>query len=435
MGTLTTALMSVPRAQKAQRGLMLSFFVQGFLSLSYIPRIPELINQIDVSFAQWGLILGLAGIGGMIPLLFANRVILRFGTRPVMRVSFAVTALCLATYGVIPNGILFFIAALSLGFFNAFYNLALNSQAVMYQDKIGRVVLGKLHATWSIGATTSALVSGLLAPFITLHWYLIGTAAVCLAAFFIGSSMILGPTEDGHTDQKKQNAHVPFFKSPPKLWLLAAGLFAAIFPEVTMMDWSAVFAKRELLQSVATVGIPYTAFSMSMIVGRLLVSRVTRRIHISTLGRYAALGGSIFMGLGAFIGPVISRTNSFACLFVTAVLWAVAGLGMGPMVPTFFSSASSIKGMSTPQAMSRMSLVNSLSILLAKVLMGALAQGVGVMLAYIFPVTMFFCASIVAGVVARDVIRELAAVHKKPEPLDLESVFPGTSAIPIIVED
>ena len=434
MGTLTTALMSVPRAQKAQRGLMLSFFVQGFLSLSYIPRIPELINQIDVSFAQWGLILGLAGIGGMIPLLFANRVILRFGTRPVMRVSFGVTALCLATYGVIPNGILFFIAALSLGFFNAFYNLALNSQAVMYQDKIGRVVLGKLHATWSIGATTSALVSGLLAPFITLHWYLIGTAAVCLAAFFIGSSMILGPTEDGHTDQKKQNAHVPFFKSPPKLWLLAAGLFAAIFPEVTMMDWSAVFAKRELLQSVATVGIPYTAFSMSMIVGRLLVSRVTRRIHISTLGRYAALGGSIFMGLGAFIGPVISRTNSFAGLIVTAGLWAVAGLGMGPMVPTFFSSASSVKGMSTPQAMSRMSLVNSLSILLAKVLMGALAQGIGVMLAYIFPVTMFFCASIVAGVVARDVIRELAAAHKKPEPLGLETVFPGTSAIPIIVE-
>jgi predicted MFS family arabinose efflux permease len=435
MGTLTTALMSVPRAQKAQRGLMLSFFVQGFLSLSYIPRIPELINQIDVSFAQWGLILGLAGMGGMIPLLFANRVILRWGTRPVMRVSFAVTAACLATYGLVSNGILFFIACLSLGFFNAFYNLALNSQAVMYQDKIGRVVLGKLHATWSIGATSSALVSGLLAPYVPLHWYLIATAAICLTAFIVGSSMILGPNEDGHTDQKKQNAHIPFFKSPGKVWLLAAGLFAAVFPEVTMMDWSAVFAKRELLQSVATVGIPYTAFSMSMIVGRLLVSRVTRRIHIATLGRFAALGGSIFMGLGAFIGPVISHSNTTAGLVVTAVLWAFAGLGMGPMVPTFFSSASSVKGMSTPQAMSRMSLVNSVSILLAKVLMGALAQGVGVMLAYAFPVLMFFAASLVAAVVARDAIRELAAAHKKASPVDLETVFPSTSAIPIIVEE
>ena len=435
MGTLTTALMSVPRANKAQRGLMLSFFVQGFLSLSYIPRIPELINQLNVSFAQWGLILGLAGMGGMVPLLFANRVILRFGTRPVMRASFAVTALCLATYGLLTNGVVFFIASLSLGFFNAFFNLALNSQAVMYQDKIGRVVLGKLHATWSIGATTSALVSGLLAPFISLHWYLIGTAAICLAAFFIGSSMILGPTEDGHTDQKKQNAHVPFFKSPPKVWLLAAGLFAAIFPEVTMMDWSAVFAKRELLQSVATVGIPYTAFSMSMIVGRLMVGRITRHIHIATLGRYAALVGSVFMALGAFIGPVVSRGNSFAGLIVTAILWAVAGLGMGPMVPTFFSSASSVKGMSTPQAMSRMSLVNSVSILLAKVLMGALAQGVGIMLAYIFPVVMFFVASLIAGFVAKEALKDLAASHKKSQPVDLETAFPGTSAIPIIVED
>lgn len=435
MGTLTTALMSVPRANKAQRGLMLSFFVQGFLSLSYIPRIPELINQINVSFAQWGLILGLAGMGGMIPLLFANRVILRFGTRPVMRTSFAVTAFCLATYGFIPNGILFFIAALSLGFFNAFFNLALNSQAVMYQDKIGRVVLGKLHATWSIGATASALVSGLLAPYISLHWYLLATAAICLVAFFIGSSLILGPTEDGHADQKKQNAHVPFFKSPGKVWLLAAGLFAAIFPEVTMMDWSAVFAKRELLQGVATVGIPYTAFSMSMIVGRLMVGRVTRKIHIATLGRYAALVGAIFLAIGAFIGPVVSRANSFAGLILTAVLWAIAGLGMGPMVPTFFSSASTVKGMSTPQVMARMSLVNSVSILLAKVLMGALAQGVGIMLAYIFPVLMFFSASIIAGLVAREALRDIAAKRAKAHPVDLETAFPGTSAIPVVVQD
>lgn len=435
MGTLTTALMSVPRAKKAQHGLMLSFFVQGFLSLSYIPRIPEIINQIDVTFAQWGLILGLAGFGGMIPLLFVNRIILRFGTRPVMRASYAITALCLGSYGFISNGVLFFVAALSLGFFNAFFNLALNSQAVMYQDTIGKVVLGKLHATWSIGATSSALFSGLLAPYISLHWYLLAAASACLVVFFIGSSRILGPAEDGHTDQKKTTAHVPFFKSPSKVWLLAAGLFAAVFPEVTMMDWSAVFAKRELLQGVATVGIPYTAFAMSMIVGRLLVSRFTRRIHISTLGRYSALVGSIFMGLGAFLGPAVAHGNAVAGLVLTASLWAIAGLGMGPMVPTFFSSASAVPGMSTPQVMARMSLVNSISILLAKVLMGALAQGVGVMLAYLFPVVTFFCASILAALVAKEIITSLAPKRSNLEPIGLEESFPGSSAIPIIVEE
>ena len=67
--------------------------------------------------------------------------------------------------------------------------------------------------------------------------------------------------------------------------------------------------------------------------------------------------------------------------------------------------------------------------------MGALAQGFGVMLAYIFPVLMFFSASIVAGVVARDALRDIAAARKSRQPVDLETVFPGTSAIPIIVED
>jgi hypothetical protein len=85
--------------------------------------------------------------------------------------------------------------------------------------------------------------------------------------------------------------------------------------------------------------------------------------------------------------------------------------------------------------MSRMSLVNSVSILLAKVLMGALAQGVGIMLAYIFPVVMFFVASVIAGFVAKEALKDLAASHKKSQPVDLETVFPGTSAIPIIVED
>lgn len=401
MGAITTALMSVPRAKRAQRGLILTFFVHGVISLSYIPRIPEIIGQINVSLAQWGLILGFTGLGGLLPLMFANRLVMRFGTRPIMRFGFTLGAVSLASYGFATNGYIYALAAFSFAFFNSLFNNSLQAQSVMYQDRVGKIVLGKMHAAWSIGAFTASLASGLLASYIPLPIFMAGLMAVALVAFFSISTMLLKPAEDGHTDEKKQAQKIPFFKSPARVWLLAAGLFAAVFPEATMMDWSAVFAKRELMQSIQTVGVPYTAFALCMIVGRLLVSRFTRRMHISTLGRWAALWGSSFLALAVFVGPAMAKTNAQEGLVVSAIFFGLAGLGAGPMVPSFMSGAGSISGMPTSQAMARMTLVNSTVILSAKVVLGAIAQGLSVQAAYVFPITVFFIGSFIAAAVAR----------------------------------
>ena len=425
MGSITTALMSVPRAQRAQRGLILTFFVHGIISLAYIPRIPELISQINVNFTQWGLILGFAALGGMLPLFFANRLVMRFGTRPIMRFGFSTAALSLAAYGFTHSGWAFGIATFAFALFNSLFNNSLQAQSVMYQDRVGRVVLGKMHASWSIGAFCSSLVSGLLAKYIPLNIFLLAIGLVTMVSFLIISNLLLKPAEDGHTDEKKVSKNIPFFKSPARLWLLAAGLFCAVIPEGSMMDWSAVFAKRELFQGIATVGIPYTAFSLCMIVGRLSVSRFTRRMNIATLGKWAALFGATFMALGAFIGPALATQDRTAGIVVTAVLWGLAGLGAGPMVPTFFSSAGSIKGMPTSQTMARMALITSTTMLVAKIIMGAIAQGISVQIAYVFPIVGFFTAAILA-----------AAVVNGSSPVSPETVltdaYPATSPVGVI---
>lgn len=59
---------------------------------------------------------------------------------------------------------------------------------------------------------------------------------------------------------------------------------------------------------------------------------------------------------------------------------------------------------------------------MAKTLMGALAQGVGLSLAFFFPVTL----AIVSGLIAYQ-------FAKKAKQVDLDSVSPPTSPMPIIV--
>jgi hypothetical protein len=74
------ASLSQARAKSAQRALVIMFFVQGVAATITVPRIPELIQQIDVNLVVWGTVIGLAGLGSLLPLMVTTRLIARFGT-------------------------------------------------------------------------------------------------------------------------------------------------------------------------------------------------------------------------------------------------------------------------------------------------------------------------------------------------------------------
>ena len=61
------AALSKARARSAQVALVLMFFIQGFAATVTVPRIPELIEQINVNLVVWGSVIGLAGLGALLP--------------------------------------------------------------------------------------------------------------------------------------------------------------------------------------------------------------------------------------------------------------------------------------------------------------------------------------------------------------------------------
>jgi predicted MFS family arabinose efflux permease len=417
-----TESFSEERSRVTQRALVSIFFIQAFVVITYFPRIPELIDQIGVSFASWGLIIGFSGLGALLPLLITNRLIGRFGTKPVIRFSSVLMVFGTMSLAFTPNGITYFLFQSSLAFGISFFNIAVNAQSVMLQKKVGKVIIGKFHAAWSIGAALSAIISGVLASFLSLQVHLVIIPLIGLVAFEVAARYMLTPEEDGHHEEKQNSKKQNFFKSPPQLWLLSIGLFAGVFPEVMMLDWAAVFSKQVMLLNVTIGAIPLFSFTAAMIVGRLLINTMTKRMHISEMSKWGGIFGSAAMLIGVLSSPAIS--NQFVSVLVLSLFFALSGFGIAPMVPSFFSAAGHLEGLSTAQALSRMSLVSQLTMMGAKVMMGALAQGVGLQMAFLFPIVMMFIAGLLAGQVAKRA--------KKSE--TMENAYPPTGPLSVVDE-
>lgn len=410
------------RANEANNAIAAIFFIQGIVGVTQIPRIPELIDQVGADFGVWGLISGLAGLGGMLGLLYTSKLIARFGTKNVTIFGGAGQALFVMSLVFAHDPITYLVLTALGALSGSTLNISINSQSVALQKAMNRVIIGRFHAAWSIGATISAIFSGFLATFMPLWLHLLLIPGLGIIALFIFGQKLLVASEDGHGSGQTAAKRTSFLKMPGQVWLLSAGLFSGLFAELAMMDWSAVYAKNVLLLDAGRGAIPYAAFSAAMIIGRLSINKLGNKWHISSVARVAGFMGGASLLLGVTLGSMLVDVNQDVALAVVSICFFIAGLGSAPMVPSFFSAAGYVKGLNTAQVLARMSFMNSIAIIGAKYLMGALALNVGLTLAFTFPVITCLIAGVLAGLVA-----------KRAKASDsLNAAYPATGAMSVI---
>jgi MFS family permease len=411
------------RAKSVRTALNAIFFIQGALGTVMLARIPELIDQIDVNFAEWGAILGFSGLGALVGLMFANRYIVRFGSKNVLQFSAVTTALFLASLPFITNAWLFLAVQTAAAFVGACFNISLNTQAVVLQKILKQTIIGKLHAAWSIGAAGAAALSGILVTFLPMSIQFLLTAVIAAVILFFAANRALTGEEIGRSAEQKPKKSAPFWKAPAQLWLLAAGLFAGVFPEIAIMDWSAVFSKEVLGLNAGLSALPYTLFVGAMIISRLSVGRLTRNRHVGVVSFWGGMFGSVAMGLGTILGPILAEQDPILGLAAIATLWFIAGLGIGPMSPAFFSATGNVPGLTTAQALARMNLFSNILFMGAKLVMGGIAQNVNLVAAFMLPTVLLFVAGLISGVMAKRASAEKQAI---------EDAFPITGQIGVV---
>jgi predicted MFS family arabinose efflux permease len=114
-----------------------------------------------------------------------------------------------------------------------------------------------------------------------LWLHLLIVPAIGIFALIAMGRNLLRSEEDGHGAGQAKAKKASFFKMPNQVWLLSAGLFTGIFGELALMDWSAVYSKTVLSLDAGRGAIPYAAFSLAMIIGRLSINKLGNKWHIS----------------------------------------------------------------------------------------------------------------------------------------------------------
>ncbi|SCX02368.1 hypothetical protein [Candidatus Aquiluna sp. UB-MaderosW2red] len=418
------AKLTAARLRKSQIAMLATFIFMGHAALSSVAWVPEYIDRLGVSFAEWGTIIGFGIIGSIAPLFFASRLIMRFSSRMIIRWGIYGGMVMLVLLGLSTEPAIWFFINMGFNFFMSLVGVAVNSHAVLIQKQIKINVMGRFHAGWAVGAVAAAISGGLSTVFLSLEVFLVAVAIITLVVFEFCYRWLLNGQEDGHIEEKALVVKRKFYQFPPQLALLALGMFFGVFPEVVIIDWAAVFARDILNLDLALRSIPFATFMSGMIIGRLSLTRWAKRFPpnlIASRGAFIAAGA---FAVTALVAAPLAAINQYLGLAVSGALWLIAGLGLSSLAPVFSSAAGHIPGVSTSWALSSISLFSSSVTVLAKTLMGALAQGVGLPLAFFFPITLAIGAGFIAATFAKQARRS-----------ELADAAPPTGPISVIIVD
>jgi MFS family permease len=187
-------------------------------------------------------------------------------------------------------------------------------------------------------------------------------SAACGAVGLLWSRRFLAASADASAAQD------PVFVRPPRrVWALGALAFACLVIEGGSADWSGVYLKDELGTGPGFAALGFTAFSVTMTLGRIFGDRLVLRLGGRRLVRIGGLVAAVGFGLALVASTPAAALIGFACL----------GAGMSSVVPIVFRAAGSVPGIASSVALSAVTSVGYLGFVAGPPAIGGIAELVG----------------------------------------------------------
>lgn len=310
---------------RARAAVVTIFVANGAMFGNWAVRIPDIKASLDLSDAALGAALLVPAMGALLSMPLAGAMSARFGSRAATvataLVLFAVPfllGLAASLPWLVPALLLF-----GLGFGGL--DVAMNAQAVTVERAGGRPVMSSFHAAFSGGALIGSLTGGWAAATdvpVALHLGATGLVLGAVAAPLFPAML--------REERAPGASRGPLF-AWPRGRLLPLALIASVvlLAEGAVGDWSAVYLRGELGASVGTAGLAFTAFSLTMVVGRLVGDRVVAawgRVRTVRVSALIALSGGLLVALAPSVGAAV-------------VGFAAMGIGLACVVPLVFVAA------------------------------------------------------------------------------------------------
>ena len=342
------------------------FFVNGFMFSNWLPRIPEVRDRLGVGNGGLGAALIGGGIGGLCASLLASRVFHRFNSGRVVVTSAIVLAGLLPAVSVVPTPLALLLLLSILGFLDVFTDIAMNTQGVIVQERIGRSIMHRLHAGWSLGFTSGA-IAGWLASAAKLGMgpHLAMVAGVGVATVLLSRPWLTTPDPEfvrtkAQAGVDRRRTRFVISKTVLATSVMAIGI---AFLEASPNDWSALTLHDEF-HAQRWQGIGGVVFAGSMLAGRLTGDHVLERVGVRRLIDLA-LGLSIAGASLVVVAPSLP---------VAVAGFGVWGLGVSVMFPQLYAMAAVLPGTSAGAGLGAMAIGQRSGFLLAPVLIGTIAD-------------------------------------------------------------
>jgi MFS family permease len=331
------------------------FFLNGLCFSAWYARVPAIQEQLELSPGELGIALFGAPAGLLVAQPFAGAIVVRRGSRPLVAAApLYLSAVVLPAVAV--DMVTLLLAVTVVGAANGVLDIAMNTQGVAVERRLGARLFSSLHAAFSFGALAGAGSAAAVAaagvdplPHLAVDGAVSAAIAVVLARGLV---------------RDRGRPEGPRFARPSRrLAALGVIAFCALMAEGSVFDWSGVYLSDEAGAAAGAAPLGLAVFSLTMGVGRLAGDGVAERIG----ARAAVSGGALIAGLG------VGLALAFPAPAPAIAGFAVMGLGLSVVFPLALRAAG-LYGEGTGPDLAAVSTVGYAGFLVGPPVIGALAD-------------------------------------------------------------
>lgn len=304
----------------ARRSVYLAFIANGFTFASWASRIPQVRSELKLTPGALGLVLLCIAIGSAVATPASGLIITRLGDRATTALMALIVA---AGLTVVAIGVRFGVAPvvaglLTYGFGTGAWDVAMNVQGAAVEQAMGKVVMPKFHAGWSMGTVAGAgLGEALIAAHVPVLPHLLAVAvaiAVTIPAAVRGFLPAAGAAGTHGESGGGEGAGGSRPRHPMAAWTERRTLLIGIFVlcvtiiEGTGNDWLSLAVIEGYREPAAVGTVTFAVFLAAMTSGRWFGPRAIDRwgrVPVLRVSAAVALGGLLLIALGGFLATAL----------------------------------------------------------------------------------------------------------------------------------
>ncbi|MEO0024352.1 MAG: hypothetical protein RL196_793 [Actinomycetota bacterium] len=396
---------------------IISYFAfAGFAWASWVVRLPEIKTLIGVNTSQLGLVLLAGSIGSLIALVLSNRFIERFGTKKSLLGGYGLFTASIAAAAFsasLHSAIFVAVFAFLVGFGVGFADVAQNVDGSQIEQQMGKSLMPRLHAAYSLGTLAGAGYGSLGSWLhLTIQWQTWVMVPIFAALVFFtvrhlpvdtGKILSASRVANSHdSNAASETATVPDAKPSSRksalsllfsssLFLIGLGIFAITLVEGASNDWLALSIVENYSATPANAGIGY-----AFLVGAMTITRFFGGNLVDVWGRDVVLRRAALVGVVGIVvlifAPAWFGSSALYVAWIASGLW---GVGVALAFPLFLSAAG--EGDESARRVALVATCGYTAFLVGPPLLGFLGQSIGLLNMFFVLAACLVLAAFIAG--------------------------------------